>query len=108
MTFATVCVALGKKKKGLHGAHTQLRCNGPQPRKGRKDPLPWRAVGGDSAHAPILLWLHRAHFSSCCNALSALTGAAGDSAHVGGLWDGPGVYGGAWLLPLCVTTCQLP
>jgi hypothetical protein len=28
-----------KKKKGLHGAHTQLRCNGPQPRKGTKDPL---------------------------------------------------------------------
>ena len=27
------------KKKGLHGAHTQLRCNGPQPRKGTKDPL---------------------------------------------------------------------
>jgi hypothetical protein len=28
-----------KKKKGLHGAHTQLRCNGPQPRKGTKDPV---------------------------------------------------------------------
>jgi hypothetical protein len=27
------------KKKGLQGAHTQLRCNGPQPRKGTKDPL---------------------------------------------------------------------
>ena len=27
---------LWKKKKGLHGAHTQVCCNGPQPLKGTK------------------------------------------------------------------------
>jgi hypothetical protein len=32
------------KKKGLHGAHTQLRCNGPQPLKGTKDPHPNRVA----------------------------------------------------------------
>lgn len=29
----------GRRKKGLHGAHTQLCCNGAQPLKGTKDHL---------------------------------------------------------------------